>query len=165
MMFGSRLFTLLPCLLLLGLAACGKGPSAPSGQAEPTAPPVAAAAMPSAKEFAPASELSSPHFDFDKSEVRAGDGGVLDQTARWLKSRPEMRVQIAGHADERGSDAYNLALGERRAQAVKTALTRRGIDGGRLTATSYGENRPLCGEHTEGCRAKNRRAEFLVKAE
>ena len=165
MMFGSRVVPLSACLLLLSLAACGKGPSAPSGQATPTASGTAAAAMPSATEFMPASELNSLHFDFDKHEVRADDLGALDQTARWLKSRPQTMVQIAGHGDERGTDAYNLALGERRAQSVKTALTRRGIDAKRVTTTSYGESRPLCGDHTEGCWAKNRRAEFLVKAQ
>ncbi|TMQ22765.1 MAG: peptidoglycan-associated lipoprotein [Candidatus Rokuibacteriota bacterium] len=167
MIFGSRVLRFSACLLLLGLVACDKGPSAPSSQARPAASGMVASAAPattpSAKDFAPATSLTPLHFAFDKHEVLAGDRGALDQTARWLKARPEMMVQIAGHGDERGTDAYNLALGERRAHSIRIALTKLGVDSRRLTTTSYGENRPLCSVHTEDCWAKNRRAEFLVK--
>jgi peptidoglycan-associated lipoprotein len=151
-------------VLVLGLtAACSKSPSTPTSKSKPGSD-VVASAMPSQKEFAPASELAPLHFNYDKHDLRAADLATVDQTARWMKSRPEMLVQIAGHGDERGSDAYNMALGERRAQAVKQALTSRGVDPRRVMTTSYGENRPVCRDHTEGCWEKNRRAEFLVKA-
>jgi peptidoglycan-associated lipoprotein len=153
-------------LLVLGLGACSKGSPAPSGQVSSATPDrvAVAAAMPSANEFAPATGLTPLHFEFDRHELRARELGTLEQTARWLSSRPEMIVQVAGHGDGRGTDAYNMALGERRAQSVRNALTKRGIEASRVTTASYGESRPLCGGQTEGCWAQNRRAEFLVKA-
>jgi peptidoglycan-associated lipoprotein len=167
MIIRPRAFPLWASLLFLGLAACSKS-SAPSSQVSPTTPDTVAATaampMPSANEFASAAGMTPLHFAFDRYELRASDLGALDQTARWMKSRPEMMMQIAGHGDGRGTEAYNLALGEQRAQAVRNALAKRGIEATRVTTASYGESRPLCGSQTEGCWAQNRRAEFLVKA-
>jgi peptidoglycan-associated lipoprotein len=166
MILGSRVLRFSACVLLVGLVACNKGPSAPSGESKAVASGMVASTTsttPSARDFAPAAELKPLHFAFDRHEVLSGDRGSLEQAARWLKARPDVTVQIAGHGDERGTDAYNMALGERRAQSVRLALTKLGVDSRRLMTTSYGENRPLCTVHSEDCWAKNRRAEFLVK--
>ena len=114
-------------------------------------------------EFAPAPALRDIHFDFDKSAIRPGDARVLDTNGGWLKEHPNQLVLIEGHCDERGTVEYNLALGERRARATQNYLVSQGIAASRITVVSYGEERPVCTEHTEACWAKNRRAHFLTK--
>jgi peptidoglycan-associated lipoprotein len=120
-------------------------------------------ALPSPKEFVETSALRDVQFDFDKYEVRTQDRPVLDENARWLKSNGNALLLIEGHCDERGTNEYNLALGERRAKATRDYLVSAGIDGSRITVISYGEERPACTERSEGCWAQNRRAHFLVK--
>jgi peptidoglycan-associated lipoprotein len=119
--------------------------------------------LPSPKEFVETSALRDVHFDFDRYEIRSQDSGVLDENVKWLKANAAALLLIEGHADERGTNEYNLALGERRAKATRDHLVSLGIDGGRITVISYGEERPLCTERTEACWAQNRRAHFLVK--
>jgi peptidoglycan-associated lipoprotein len=102
------------------------------------------------------------HFDYDKSNIRSGDASVLDQKIGILQANPDARIRISGHCDERGSDEYNLALGNRRATASKQYLVSHGIDAGRVETISYGEERPLDPGHNEEAWAKNRRAEFDV---
>jgi peptidoglycan-associated lipoprotein len=104
------------------------------------------------------------HFEFDKSDIRPEDRGILDTKAAILSANSGLRLRISGHADERGSDEYNLALGNRRGAAVKTYLVNKGIDAGRLEVVSYGEERPLAPGHDEASWAENRRAEFEVTA-
>jgi peptidoglycan-associated lipoprotein len=82
-----------------------------------------------------------------------------------MKDNPSYLMLVEGHADERGTNEYNLALGERRTKATVNYLVGRGVSSGRLTMVSYGEERPLCTEHTEACWAMNRRAHFLVKSQ
>jgi peptidoglycan-associated lipoprotein len=120
-------------------------------------------ALPSPTEYGENPELAEIHFDFDRYDVRAEDRAVLDKNAGWLKTHPGARLLIEGHADERGTNEYNLALGERRAKAARDYLAGFGVDGGRVTIISYGEERPLCAEHAEACWLRNRRAHFLVK--
>jgi peptidoglycan-associated lipoprotein len=81
-----------------------------------------------------------------------------------LTANPGIRLRISGHADSRGSDEYNLALGQRRASAAKRYLTDRGIDAGRIDVTSRGEESPTCTEESEGCWSQNRRGEFEIVA-
>jgi peptidoglycan-associated lipoprotein len=101
------------------------------------------------------------HFDLDKSNIRPGDdAGILDEKLRILQANSGLTLEIVGHADERGSDEYNLALGNRRAVAAKQYLTGRGIDAGRLSTRSAGEEQPVDPGHTEDAWAKNRRDEF-----
>ena len=107
--------------------------------------------------------LRDVFFDFDRYDVRTGDKGTLDENAKWLKSNQSALLLIEGHADERGTNEYNLALGERRAKATRDYLVSVGIDAGRITVISYGEERPTCTEKADGCWSKNRRAHFLVK--
>ena len=102
------------------------------------------------------------HFDYDKSNIRPGDASTLDQKVSILQANPDARIRIAGHCDERGSDEYNLALGNRRATASKQYLVSHGIEAGRIETISYGEERPLDPGHSEDAWAKNRRAEFDV---
>jgi peptidoglycan-associated lipoprotein len=117
---------------------------------------------PSPKEFVAVAELKDVFFDFDKYDIRPGDGKILDANAAWLKSNDNL-VLIEGHCDERGTNEYNLALGERRAKSTMNYLVSQGIQASRITIISYGEERPVCTEKTEECWAKNRRAHFLVK--
>lgn len=131
-------------------------PVTPSG---PT--PEDAAAAAARVTAAVLTELGSMvHFDFDKADIRDEDKATLDRKAAILAANQSLRVTISGHADERGSDEYNLALGNRRAAAVKTYLANKGIDASRLTVTSYGEEKPLAAGHDEDAWAQNRRAEF-----
>jgi len=129
---------------------------------EPAAPEPVQTARPAPREFAPIPEIRTIHFDFDRADIRASDAAILDQNAQWLKGN-EMLVLIEGHADERGTNEYNLALGERRAKAAREYLISRGIAADRLTTVSYGEERPVCLERNENCWKRNRRADLLVK--
>ena len=129
----------------------------------PAPPTPAPTARPSPREFMAIPELKDINFDFDKYDIRPGDAKVLDANAGWLKSNPDQLVLIEGHCDERGTNEYNLALGERRAKSTMNYLVSQGVQSGRITIISYGEERPLCTEHNEGCWAKNRRSHFLVK--
>ena len=107
--------------------------------------------------------LKDIHFDFDKYDIRPGDAKILDANAAWLKSNTDL-VLVEGHCDERGTNEYNLALGERRAKATMNYLVAQGVLANRITIISYGKERPLCTQRTEACWAENRRAHFLVKA-
>jgi peptidoglycan-associated lipoprotein len=120
-------------------------------------------ARPSPKEFVAIADLKDVFFDFDKYDIRPEDAKTLDGNAGWLKSNPNHLVLIEGHCDERGTNEYNLALGERRAKATMNYLVSQGVQASRITIISYGEERPTCTEKTEACWAKNRRAHFLVK--
>jgi peptidoglycan-associated lipoprotein len=102
------------------------------------------------------------HFDLDRSNVRSDDMGVLDQKVAILQANPDLRIRIGGHCDERGSDEYNLALGNRRAQAAKQYLVSHGIDASRIETQSWGEERPMVDGHDESAWSQNRRAEFEV---
>ena len=101
-------------------------------------------------------------FDLDKSNVRADDMGTLDQKVAILQANPDLRIRIGGHCDERGSDEYNLALGNRRAQAAKQYLVSHGIDASRIETQSWGEERPMVDGHDETAWSQNRRAEFEI---
>ena len=105
--------------------------------------------------------LTSVHFVFDSSAVLATEKQLISQDAAWIKAHPNMKIQIEGHCDQRGSVEYNLALGERRAKAIYNALVAQGIDKSRLSVISYGEERPLVQGDTEEAYAKNRRANFV----
>jgi peptidoglycan-associated lipoprotein len=102
------------------------------------------------------------NFDFDRSAIRPDDATILDEKLRILQANPGMTIEITGHADERGSDEYNLALGNRRAIAAKQYLTTRGIDQARISTRSMGEEQPLDPASNETAWAQNRRDEFTV---
>ena len=136
-------------------------PQAPPATAAPQAP--ATTARPSPREFMAVADLKDIHFDFDKYDIRPGDAKVLDTNAAWLKSNANQLVLIEGHCDERGTNEYNLALGERRAKSTMNYLVSQGVQASRITIISYGEERPTCSEKNEACWGKNRRSHFLVK--
>lgn len=104
------------------------------------------------------------HFEFDKAVLTEDARTALAENAELLLAHPDVSVQIEGHADHWGSDIYNLALGQRRGDAVKTFLLDLGVSGQQLTVISYGEERPLVGDGDRDKEAPNRRAEFVVTA-
>lgn len=108
--------------------------------------------------------LTDVNFDFDRYDIRPHAREILKANAAWLKANPRVRVEIEGHADERGTNEYNLALGAKRADSVKRFLIDLGVSLGRLSTVSYGEELPLCKEQNEICWAKNRRGHFVIKA-
>jgi peptidoglycan-associated lipoprotein len=105
--------------------------------------------------------LKDVHFAYDSYELDGSARDVLAANAEWLKDNSRARTEIEGHCDERGTVEYNLALGARRAKAVKDYLTTLGISGERLSTISYGEELPLCREQNESCYARNRRVHFV----
>jgi peptidoglycan-associated lipoprotein len=100
-------------------------------------------------------------FDFNKADLRPDARDALAKTAEFLRSYPQVRVTIEGHCDERGSTEYNLALGDRRASAVKQYLVSLGISADRLNTVSFGKEKPFCMETTEDCYQQNRRGHFV----
>jgi peptidoglycan-associated lipoprotein len=103
------------------------------------------------------------YFAFDSSALSPEAQAILRQKAEWLRKNPGVSVSIEGHCDERGTTEYNLALGDRRAWAVKSFLTNLGIPGNRLTTISFGDERPADPGHDEYAWAKNRRAQFVLR--
>jgi peptidoglycan-associated lipoprotein len=99
-------------------------------------------------------------FDYDKSELRPDQVTQLQADATWLKNHPAVRVVVEGHADERGNQEYNLALGVRRANTIVEFLLAQGVTESRIRSISYGKERPLCTDDDEGCHQRNRRAAF-----
>jgi peptidoglycan-associated lipoprotein len=116
----------------------------------------------SAADFRQSVTSDTIHFDYDQYDVDATARGILDSQATWLQRYPNVRVTIEGHADERGTREYNLALGDRRANSTKNYLATRGIDPGRMTTISYGKERPIALGSDEASWAQNRRAVTVV---
>lgn len=102
------------------------------------------------------------HFDYDRSDIRAEDQAILRRKVGVLRANPNVMIRIEGHADERGTDEYNLALGQRRANAIKDFLVGFGLDPNRFETTSFGEERPLNRGSNEMAWAQNRRGEFQI---
>ncbi len=185
--FRVQWFVLLALVALLasGCAACRVKPdeaAAPAATAAPVvaeAMPVTEQAMEPAYDVAAVDEsvttdqaaaavvqvatLERIHFGFDRYDLSAEAQAILANNATWMNANPAARVQIEGHCDERGSDEYNLALGERRALAAKNHLVSLGVPADRLSVISYGEERPLDQARTEAAYALNRRAEFVTR--
>lgn len=109
--------------------------------------------------------LETVYFDYDKSNLTTSAKKVIAGNAQWLKSHPKMNMQIEGHCDARGSIEYNLSLGERRAQAVKSYMVSLGIPAARLSVISYGKEKPLMQGDSEEAYSKNRRANFVPLAQ
>jgi peptidoglycan-associated lipoprotein len=181
------LITLIATLLLI--PGCAKKPPAattPPPSSSPTTappppveepketwkapPPPAAEALPpkslasQAEEFNRQGALKDILFAFDKSDLDDAARRVLADNAAWMRSHAEFHVLIAGHCDERDTEEYNLALGDRRANAARDYLVSLGIAGARLQTISYGEERPLDAGHNEQAWARNRRGQFSVQA-
>ena len=172
-----------------GVAACSKKtpaiapppppmPTAPAPppppQPPPPAPPPPTTQAPLTEEqiFAQKSldqlnaerPLMDVFFDLDSSTIREDSRGSLQKNADWMKRWTSTRVTVEGHCDERGSAEYNLALGERRANAVKAYLVGLGIPGDRVAIVSKGEEAPVCTDHNDACWQQNRRGHFMITA-
>jgi len=149
--------------------AAPEPPPPPVAATEPPPPPkreelvAQAAAAPSEDPLAWAAGLADILFDFDKSVIRTSEHGKLAEAARLLKENGNRKVLIEGHCDQRGTSAYNLALGDRRAKAVKKYLIDLGVAASQIQTTSYGKERPLCTETNEECYQRNRRAHFAAQ--
>jgi peptidoglycan-associated lipoprotein len=127
-----------------------------------TQPPPPPAAQPTVSEQEMFNQnIQDIFFDYDKYDVRAEDQSKLQADATWLNQHPNVEFTIEGHADERGSTEYNLALGDNRANSVKNALVQAGIDANRIRTISYGKEKPFCTESNEQCWQQNRRAHFV----
>jgi len=126
-------------------------------------PPVAAAPAPAmSDEQAFRANVKDIYFDYDKYDVRNDDESVLSQDAAFLKSHPDLKVVIGGYCDERGSDEYNLGLGQNRAASAQKVLVATGIPASRIRVISYGKEKPSCTDNTETCWQENRRAGFSL---
>ena len=178
----SRALTL-SVVALFALGACKKKPQVaatpePAPQPQPTQPaapppsqPTCDAACMAARDNAAKAEAikaataaltATIFFDYDRSDITDDARTKLDAKVPVLTQNSGVRIRIAGHTDSRGSDEYNLALGQRRAAAAKRYLTDRGIDGSRIEIVSFGEERPTCTDESEGCWSRNRRDEFEI---
>jgi len=104
------------------------------------------------------------YFDLDQDSLKPEFQAIMGCHAKYLRDRPSSRITLEGHADERGSRAYNQGLGERRGNAVSSALQANGGSGSQLSVVSYGEERPICTESNESCWAQNRRVEIVYTA-
>ena len=113
-------------------------------------------------DFKDEQQLQDVHFEYDRDILDTSTKTILRSNADWLKKNPKARVEIQGHADERGTNNYNLGLGERRALQTKKFLVNLGVDESRLYTISYGEEKPFCFDSNENCWWENRRAHFTV---
>jgi peptidoglycan-associated lipoprotein len=185
----NRKWMLAVCILIMAAlvgVSCAKKPPAPVE--EPMAP--AAPAAPVTKEIepppaAPVDETPDPmsfemeefnrwardqgfigdvYFDFDKYDLKPEARDRLAKNAKFMRDYPTVQVNIEGHCDERGTNEYNIALGDRRANAAADYLGSLGITGSRMRTVSYGEEAPVCRESNEACWAENRRARFVITA-
>ena len=171
----------LPLALLALIAmACGKkdpvvvpptdtGPSTPAPAPPPPAPGPTGPTNPGGSEAAVRAALLADlanviHFDYDQDAIKPEDRAILDRKADIMRANSALRIRISGHADDRGSDEYNLVLGNKRAVSAKQYLVNKGIDGSRIEVTSLGEERPVDPASTESAWAQNRRAEFEITA-
>ena len=155
------------CGTMLMMSSCAKKQIG-TGEAAPAAAPSApAAAAPSTAgvdkaQDVRAFEAEGIYFDFDKAEIKADAKAILEKKAAWLRANPSYNVKIEGNCDDRGTNEYNLALGDRRAKAAQKFLNALGIGMNRMSTISYGEEKPACTEKNEKCWSKNRRDDFKL---
>jgi peptidoglycan-associated lipoprotein len=137
-------------------------PAAPTEAPPP--PPVTSSILPGSAEDFRTNVGDTVHFAFDQYNVEPSDQALLTRQAQWLSKYPSVRVTIEGNCDERGTREYNLALGARRANAVKEYLVSQGVAASRIDTISYGKERPVCTESNEDCWAQNRRGVTTITA-
>ena len=160
-------FACLSGALMLG--ACTHKQEAVTTAPPPAPPPPATAPAPVTSSILPGSAEDfrvnvgdTVHFGYNEYNVQDNDKSVLGRQAQWLAKYPSVRVTVEGHADERGTREYNLALGARRANAVKEYLVSQGVSTARVETVSYGKERPICTESNEACWTQNRRGVTVV---
>ncbi|QWT20306.1 peptidoglycan-associated lipoprotein Pal [Bacillus sp. NP157] len=160
----------LAALLCVGAAACAKKNTKPAPVQETQ--PVATQTAPTNDGKYQPSDLDTDaclrqrvvYFDFDKNDVKPEFQQIIACHAKYLQDRPQSAMTLEGNTDERGTREYNLGLGERRGNAVSSALQAAGGSAGQVNVTSYGKEKPTCKEHNEDCWAKNRRVEIVYTA-
>ncbi|MEO7053112.1 MAG: peptidoglycan-associated lipoprotein Pal [Rhodanobacter sp.] len=161
----------LVALLCVGAAACSKKQEVkPQPPVEQTTPPSVAPV--SSNKYTPA-DLDSDaclrqrvvYFDFDKSEIKPEFQQIMACHAKYLQDRPTAQMRLEGNTDERGTREYNLGLGERRGNAVASALQANGASASQMAVISYGKEKPVCRQHNEDCWSKNRRVEIVYTAQ
>ena len=184
-------FLALAVTLIVTVSACGKKvppppapappppPAVPAAPPAPPPPPAPAAAPPatpraltedevfsrkSVEQLNAERPLTDAFFDYDKSDLREDGRASLQKDAEYLKKWSSIIVSVEGHCDTRGSSEYNLALGSRRATAVKDYLVSLGVAANRVTVVSKGKEQPFCTEETESCWQQNRRGHFIITA-
>ena len=161
----------LVALLCVGAAACSKKqevkPQEPVSQ-----PPAAVQPAETSGKYTPADLTTDAclkqrvvYFDFNKDEIKPEFQAIMACHAKYLQDRPMAQMRLEGNTDERGSKEYNLGLGERRGNAVSSALQANGASASQISVISYGKEKPVCREHNEECWAKNRRVEIVYTAE
>lgn len=185
----KRIALLVMPLVLVALTACPRrAPETPPDDVEVVTTPVEPAAPTPVEEAPPPPEptedvteeqlpsdlvdlnrfiaerglVSDVYFDYDAASLSDRARDTLANNAAWMREHPEYTFTVEGHADERGTNDYNLALGQERAASASAYLQSLGVDGGRLRNISYGEERPVCAESSEGCWSQNRRVHFVV---
>jgi peptidoglycan-associated lipoprotein len=143
--------------LLLVVGCSSKKEAATTAMTGPSGGGTTSSIIPGSAEDFRVNVGDTVHFDFDKYDVLENDKPTLQRQATWLGKYPQVRVTVEGHCDERGTREYNIALGARRANAVKEYLVSLGVSSARVDTISYGKERPVCSESTEDCWAQNRR--------
>ena len=134
--------------------AADRGPAKATGPADTVSEKLRAEMM--------AFEAESIYFDFDKSDIKPAAKAVMEKKAAWLRANPQFKVAIEGHCDERGTNEYNMALGERRAKAAQKFLNALGVSADKMSTISYGEEKPADPGHNEKAWSKNRRDDFKL---
>lgn len=150
---------------LLIVAGCKKQPPSDAPSAQGASAPADPLHTPGAHQAAVqqlSQHFARVHFDFDSSALTEVSRAALDTNAKILQQHPRITIQVQGHADERGTTDYNLALGQRRARAVAEHLAQAGVAPSRIQLISLGEERPLAAEHNEIAWSQNRRCEFRI---
>ena len=186
----SSLMVFAICAVVASSAACAKKapvaaplPPAPPAPTTPAPPPPPPAPPPlptppapkpltddeifarkSLSELNAEKPLQDVYFDYDKAVLRDEARAALQQNAEWLKRRVSTKVTVEGHCDARGTNEYNLALGDKRAAVVRGYLVSLGVAADRIMAVSKGEESPFCTEEVEGCLSQNRRGHFIISA-
>jgi peptidoglycan-associated lipoprotein len=171
----SALRLTLALMIVLALAACKTTPDEPAPTPEPDTPKtdVDTSAAPDPHDYTDSRNFDNPesllskrviYFDFDKSTVRPEYRGIVSAHAAYAGAHSSARVTLEGHADERGTREYNLALAERRGNAVSGLMSAQGARGNQLTVVSYGEERPTCRVSDDTCWSQNRRVEIVYTA-
>ena len=165
MMPCPRLFAwLLWPVLALGSAAALAEPATTPTTTQPTGPSTSGLYGPGDLDTDSCLRQRVVYFDLDKEEVKPEFQAIMACHAKYLRDRPSSRITLQGHTDERGSRAYNQALGERRGNGVNSALQANGGSASQLTVVSYGEERPVCTDSSESCWSQNRRVEIVYTA-
>ncbi|MDE2135307.1 MAG: peptidoglycan-associated lipoprotein Pal [Alphaproteobacteria bacterium] len=158
----GRWATICTALLLVGCST--PKPAETPASTAPTSSRVQSSIIPGSEKDFQVNVGDTVHFDYDRYDLHVADKAVLQKQAAWLNRYPAVRATVQGNCDERGTREYNLALGARRANAVKEYLVSLGVSTSRVDTISYGKERPVCTDSTETCWARNRRAVTVISA-